>query len=150
MIIKTKEYNNYLLKIKEQKEKQKCWLVSEIEEIEDIENKIKCFDCGKCNNCHACFNCGEHYVYKRKPKCPKCRSDKVKPTLLKKFEKKDGRKICPHCKSEDIQFYYFYNKENKEKEEIICENCGGKNLKFGGKILVKKMVIKRLPKFKKE
>jgi len=145
LIIKTtKQYENSLKDIRDLKINQKCWEVSEISDDKDIEKKRKCLDCGKCNNCSTCLDCGHHYIIKnKKPKCPKCGSKRVKPTLIKKFEKRDEINICPFCKSENIYWTYFYKGD-------VCPICGGKNIKYGKEINIKKLIIKRLPKFRIE
>lgn len=139
---------NTLVKLREQKIKQKCWEVSEIEEINEIDKRIKCPDCGSCNNCVTCFNCGEHYALtKKNPRCPKCKSDKIKRTLIKKFEKKEGVNTCPFCKSEDVYWTYFYEDRLKDGK---CPICDGTNLIKGKEIKVKQLIISRLPKYRNE
>lgn len=145
---KEEALKNYevLRKIKEQKEKQKCWDVGNIEEATDIEKKIKCMDCGSCNNCVTCFSCGEHYVPKKKEiKCPNCKSTEIKKTLIKKFEKKDGKNTCPYCKSEDVYWTYFYK---NRLEGGRCPICKGNNLIFGKEIKIKQLIIERKDEYK--
>lgn len=136
----TKDREDTLNKIRERKLNQKCWDVSEIEDGIDIKKRKKCKDCGLCGNCKTCYICYKQYNPRIRKKCPSCKSDKVKETRIKKFVRKDGKNLCPYCNSTEVFLNHFY-------EGDVCNRCGSDNLIQGGEIEIKKLIIKRLPKF---
>lgn len=138
-----------MLAIKNTKDKQRCWEVSEIVHDTDKDFKVHCNDCGVCLNCVRCKKCNHNYVPKtvklkkditeKRYTCPECGSKEYHPTYFRKHEDK-----CPYCDDTNIIKTKFRS-DNKD-----CPKCHSTNISPPRKIPVYKLVIKRQRRHLKE
>lgn len=138
-----------MLAIKNTKEKQRCWEVSEIVHDTDKDYKIQCNNCGLCLSCVRCKKCGKNYVPKTvkvkgkveetRYTCPECGSKDYQQTYIK-----NHNGACPHCESTNILKTKFHS-NNKD-----CPKCHSTNLTTARKIPVYKLTIKRQRRHEKE
>lgn len=139
-----------LLSIQHTLRKHQNYDVGEITVEDDTRNETTCKDCGYCLNCKQCKNCGKTYVPKQvstkdgkqnRYTCPGCNNKTYENSRINKAVFVDNKKVCPHCKSDNIVMTSF-NSFNK-----TCPKCGGKNINDPKKIKVYKMIINRQKRF---
>lgn len=136
-----------LIELKNIKDKQRCWEVSDIIETDDLDYKVHCTECGYCNDCVTCKNCNQPYTPKLTAKsnekrfsCPHCGGKTYKATYIKKFETKNGKHVCPFCKSDNVNNSKHFSDTKK------CNKCGSTKLSKPRKVSVYKLIIKRQPR----